>query len=80
MFEVGDVFVNVSSFHFEGENIPSRKIFAHMILECFGEVIDNRGPDPFIGVSSPKSYMFGDQLTCVLYPCFNSGSSNIPQE
>ena len=80
MFEVGNVFVDVASFHFEGENIPSCKVFAHVILEGFGEVIDNRGPDPFVCISSPKCHMFGNQLTCVLYPCFDSGSANVPQE
>ena len=60
MFEVGDIFVNIASLHFEGEDVPSCEIFAHVILECFGEVIDHRGPDPFICVSSPKGYMFGN--------------------
>ena len=77
MFEVCYVFVDIASFHFEGENIPSCKIFAHVVLECFGEVVDNHSPDPFVCVSSPKGYMFGDQLTRVLYPCFDLGSLNI---
>ena len=60
MFEIGDIFVNIASLHFEGEDIPSCKVFAHMILECFGKVIDYHGPDPFICVSSPKGYVFGN--------------------
>ena len=60
MLEVCNVFVDVASLHFEGEDVPLCKIFAHVILECFGEVVDHRGPDPFICVSSPKGNMFGD--------------------
>ena len=60
MFEIRHIFVNVTLFHFEGEDVPSGKVLAHVILECFGEVVDNRRPDPFIGVSSPKGYMFGN--------------------
>ena len=78
MFEVRDIFVDVASFHFEGKDISSGQIFTHVVLECFGEVVDNHGPDPFVCISSPKCHMFGDYLTCVLYPCFDSGSTNIP--
>ena len=60
MFEVRNVFVDVASFHFEGKDVPPGKVFAHMILECFGEVIDDRGPNPFICVSAPKCHMFSD--------------------
>ena len=60
MFEVRHIFVDVPSFHFEGENVSSGKILAHMILECFGEVIDDRSPDPFVCVSSSESNMFCD--------------------
>ena len=80
VFKVRDVFINIASFHFEGEDVPPCKILAHVVLECFGKVVDDRHPDPFICVSSPKGYVFGDQLTCVLYPCFDSGSSNISQK
>ena len=60
MFEVHNVFVDVASFHFEGEDVSSGKVFAHMILEYFSEVIDNRGPNPFVCVSAPKCHMFSD--------------------
>ena len=60
MFEICDVFVNIASLHFEGEDVSSCEIFAHVILECFGEVIDHRGPDPFVCISSPKGDMFGN--------------------
>ena len=80
MFEVRHVFVNVAALHFEGEDIPPSKVLAHVVLEGFGEVIDNRGPDPFICVSSSEGDMFSNQLTGVLHPCFNSGSSNVPQK
>ena len=80
MLEVSNVFVNVASFHSEGEDIPPCKVFAHVILECFSEVIDNRGPDPFIGFSSPKCHMLGNQLTGILDPCFNTGSADISQK
>ena len=80
MFEVCDVFVDITSFHFEGKDVPSCKVLAHVVLECFGKVVDNRGPDPFVCVSSPKGYVFGNQLTRVLYPCFDSGSLNISQK
>ena len=60
MFEIGNVFVNITSLHFEGEDIPSGKVFAHVILEGFGEVVDNRGPDPFICVPSSEGDVFGD--------------------
>ena len=80
MFEVCDVFVDVASLHLEGEDIPSCKIFAHVVLECFGKVINNRGSDPFVCVSSPKCHVFGNQLTCILYPCFDLGSVDVPQK
>ena len=80
MFEVSNIFVDITSLHFEGEDIASCKVFAHVVLECFGEVVDNRGPDPFIRVPSSKGNMFGDQLTCVLHPCLNSGSSDVSQK
>ena len=80
MLEVSDVFVDVASFHFEGEDIPPCKVFAHVILEGFSEVIDNRGPDPFVGLSTPKCYMLGDQLTGILYPCFDTGSTDVSQK
>ena len=80
MFEVCDVFVDVALFHFEGEDVPSCKIFTHVILECLSEVIDNHGPDPFVCISAAKRHMFGNQLTRVLYPCFDLGSTNIPQK
>ena len=60
MFEVCNVFVDVASFHFEGKDIPPSEIFTHVVLECFGEVVDNRGPDPFVHISAPKCHMFGD--------------------
>ena len=80
MFEVCDVFVNITSLHFEGKDIPPSEIFTHVVLECFGEVVDNRGPDPFVRISAPKCHMFGNYLTCILYPCFDSGSTNVPQK
>ena len=55
MFEVCDIPIKIALFHLEGKDIPSCKILAHVILEHFGKVIDNCGPDPFICVSSPKS-------------------------
>ena len=69
-----------ASFHFEGEDIPSCKIFAHVVLECFSEVIDDCGPDPFICKSAPKSQMFSNYLAGVLYPSFYSGSLDVPQK
>ena len=60
MFEVCDVFVDVTSFHLEGKDISSCKIFTHVILECLGEVIDNCGPDPFVCISAPKCHVFSD--------------------
>ena len=38
MFEVSDIFVNIASLHFEGEDVSSGKVLAHMILERFGKV------------------------------------------
>ena len=80
MFEVCHVFVDVTSFHFEGENVAPCKIFTHVVLEGFGKVIDNHGPDPFICISASKCHVFGNELTCVLYPCLDSGSVNVPQK
>ena len=60
MFEVCHIFVNVASFHFEGKDVPSCKVLAHVILERFGKVVDNRGPDPFIRIPSSKGNVFGD--------------------
>ena len=80
MFEICYVFVDITSFHFEGEDIASCEILAHMILECFSKVIDNRGSDPFVSILSSKCHMLSDQLACILYPCFDSGSANVPQK
>ena len=80
MFEVRHISVDIASLHFEGKDVSSGKVFAHVILERFGEVVDNRGPDPFICFPSSKGDVFGNQLTRVLYPCLNSGSSNVPQK
>ena len=52
MFEVCHIFVDIASLHFEGEDVPSGEVFAPVILECFGEIVDNRGPNPFICVPS----------------------------
>ena len=60
MFKVCNIFVDVASFHFEGEDVSSHQIFAHMILERFGEVIDDCGPDPFVHISAPKRHVLGD--------------------
>ena len=60
MFEICDIFVNVASFHLEGKNIPSCKIFTHVILECLGKVIDNHGPNPFVHISAPKCHVFSN--------------------
>ena len=43
MFEICDVFVDIASFHFEGKDVASCKILAHVILECLSKVVDNRG-------------------------------------
>ena len=80
VFEVRHIFVNVASLYFEGKDVPSGEVFAHVILECFGEVVDNRGPNPFVRFPSSEGDVFGDQLTCVLHPCLNSRSSNISQK
>ena len=80
MFEICHIFVDITSLHFEDEDIASCKIFTHVILECLGKVIDNRGPDPFICISASQCHMFGNQLACILYPCFDSGSTNVPQK
>ena len=78
MFEICHIFVDITSLHLKGEDVAPCKVFAHVILECFGKVIDDRGPDPFVCLSSSKCHMFGDQLTCILYPCFDLGSTNVP--
>ena len=80
VFEVHHIFVNIASLHFESKDVSSSKVLAHVILECFGEVVDNHGPDPFVCVPSSKGNVFGNQLTCVLHPCFDSRSSNISQK
>ena len=80
MFEICNVFIKIALFHFEGEDIPSCKIFAHVVLECFSKVVDDCGPDPFICISAPKSQMFGNYLAGVLYPCFYSGSLDVSQK
>ena len=80
MFEVRHIFVNIASLHFEGKDVSSGKVLAHVVLECFGEVVDNRGPDPFVCVPSSEGNVFSNQLTRVLHPCLNSGSSNISQK
>ena len=69
MFKVCDVFVDVAPLHFEGKDIPSCEIFAHVVLECFGEVIDDHSPDPFVCVSSPKCHMFGNYVTVTTTIC-----------
>ena len=60
VFEVGHIFVNIASLHFEGENVSSGEVLAHVILECFGKVIDNHGPDPFICFSSSEGNVLSD--------------------
>ena len=60
MFKVCNVFVDVTSFHLEGKDISSCKIFTHVILERLGKVIDNCGPDPFVCISAPKCHVFSD--------------------
>ena len=35
MFEIGDVFVNITSLHFEGEDVPSCEVFAQYDLGMF---------------------------------------------
>ena len=80
VFEIRHILVNVASFHFEGEDVPSGKVFTHVVLECFSEVVDNHGPDPFICISSSEGDVFSDQLTGILYPCLNSGSSDVSQK
>ena len=57
VFEIRHIFVNIAPLHFEGEDISSGEVFAHMVLECFGKVVDNRSPDPFICISSSKGDM-----------------------
>ena len=60
MFEICYVFVNIASLHFESKDVSSGKILAHVILECFGEVVDDCGPDPFICVPSSEGDMFSN--------------------
>ena len=80
VFEICHILVDITSFHFESEDVSSCEVFAHVILERFSEIINNGSPDPFISVSAPKCHMFGNQLTGVLYPCFDSGSTDVPQK
>ena len=54
MFEVHHILVDIASFHFEGKDVSSGKVLAHVILECFGEVVDYRGPNPFVCVPSSE--------------------------
>ena len=65
MFEVCDVFVNITLFHFKSKDISSCEVFAHVILECFHKIIDNGSPDPFVSISTPKCQVFGDYLAGV---------------
>ena len=60
VFEIRHIFVNIASLHFEGEDISSCEVLAHMILERLGEVVDNRGPDPLICFSSSEGDVFSN--------------------
>ena len=60
VFEVCHIFVNIASLHFEGEDVSSGKVLAHVILERFSKVVDDHGPDPFVRVSSSEGDVFSD--------------------
>ena len=57
LLELGCILVQFPSFHLELEELLFGSFPAHNILEILGEVIDHSIPDPFVGVSSPSSYM-----------------------
>ena len=77
VFEICHILVDIASFHLKGEDVSSCEVFAHMILEHFSKIVNNGCPDPFISVSAPKGHMFGNQLTGVLYPCFDLGAMDV---
>ena len=80
MIKVGNIFIEVSSFHFEGIYVASCFVLTHKILECQGKVIDNGGPNPFVSVCSSCRKMMCNDVIGVLDPCCHSGSANISQE
>ena len=80
LLELGRIFIQLSSFHFELEELLLSPFLTHDILEVLGEVIDHSFPDPFISVSSSRLQMAVQSCGYFLDPEVHLWSPKVSKE